>query len=806
MLMHRQFPRRRSVRPLWGVGLVLALVVGAAPVMAWAGDHTAPSGMTIRDDIVSGGGGFTGTATHQAWGAAGQTAIGYSLAPSSALINHGWPTLDTVQPRAITITPSTTGPTNADTVTFTVTFDEEVFNFDADNDLVFTETGDVAHTGVTITGDRVTFTVDVTGVTGDGTLAIAVSTTSDVQDAGGNLVASSVTSDDVTLDNTGPEATTLVRTTPSPTNGSSCSFRVDFDEEVMGLNNAADLDVTATGTAAFTNVAFTPFGALSYYIQFTGLSGAGTLTVAISTTSDVTDLYGNTVRASASANVLVDRVAPTVTVNTLTTNDTTPTVTGTVNDGAGTGIQSLTVTVNGVQYTATVTGTNWSAEVTNALAQGTYNVQARATDLLNNIGNDATTNELVIDFSVPAATVNSLRTSDTTPTLTGTATAPVGYTITQVTVTVNGQGYAANISALPTWTANVTNALAEGVYNVQVQARDNIGRVGTDGTLNELTIDLTGPVATITLADANPSLANTVEFDVSFNEPIQAGSFNAADVTVTGTLAGIAVTPVTVSGSGQTYTVAVSVTDGDADGTLGIQIGTGVTDPYGNATAGAVSELYTISNWYGFTQVPSDARVYVGEPVSFSVQADYGSSTPTYQWKHDNLEGKAVIDVGTNSPTYDIVAATPADAGQYWCVVTYGGVEYASASAMLDVVGHLSITQHPEGGTKAVGDSHTFTVATEGGIEPLDYVWYKGEVAITGATESSYSITSLTVSDSNSYYVVVSDSGTDVQASTTATLEVSGSSLPAVSGAAALAALAGLFAAGGLTALRRRRS
>ena len=96
-MTHRQFPRRSSARPQHWCAVMLILLLGAAPMAAWAGDRAALSGHTVRDDILSGGGAATGTATHLLWGAVGQAAVGQSFAPSGA-INHGWPTLDKVPP------------------------------------------------------------------------------------------------------------------------------------------------------------------------------------------------------------------------------------------------------------------------------------------------------------------------------------------------------------------------------------------------------------------------------------------------------------------------------------------------------------------------------------------------------------------------------------------------------------------------------------------------------------------------------------------------------------------------------------
>ena len=59
-----------------------------------------------------------------------------------------------------------------------------------------------------------------------------------------------------------------------------------------------------------------------------------------------------------------------------------------------------------------------------ALADGTYNVQATATDNAGNVGTDTTTNELIVDTVNPAVTVTKLFTNNNKPTLTGTVVDP----------------------------------------------------------------------------------------------------------------------------------------------------------------------------------------------------------------------------------------------------------------------------------------------------------------------------------------------------------------------------------------------
>jgi hypothetical protein len=102
-------------------------------------------------------------------------------------------------------------------------------------------------------------------------------------------------------------------------------------------------------------------------------------------------------------------------------------------------------------------------------------------------------------------------------------------------------------------------------------------------------IDADAPTASITLDDPTPTGADVVHFSVDFSENVKT-SFDASDVTLTGTLSG---TPV-VSGTNPNYRVAVTLSDPDDDGTVGINVGTAVTEKAGKPYVGGSSLLYTI--------------------------------------------------------------------------------------------------------------------------------------------------------------------------------------------------------------------
>jgi len=105
--------------------------------------------------------------------------------------------------------------------------------------------------------------------------------------------------------------------------------------------------------------------------------------------------------------------------------------------------------------------------------------------------------------------------------------------------------------------------------------------------------------------------------------------------------------------------------------------------------------------------------------------------------------------------TFQVTATNSAGVGSpYITATTYTPIAVVSPL----------ITTQPTSQTINSGSSTTFSV-TVTGTSPT-YQWYYNGTAITGATSSSYSITSATSSNAGSYYVVVSNSAGSVQSST----------------------------------------
>jgi len=117
-----------------------------------------------------------------------------------------------------------------------------------------------------------------------------------------------------------------------------------------------------------------------------------------------TDAAGNVGTDDTNNELAIDTMPPSVSVDPLTTIDTTPPLSGEVEVGA-----SVEVTVGGATYPATNHGDGtWTLAdnvITPGLIGGTYNVTATATDSVGNVGVDDTTGELFIDLDTTPPTI-----------------------------------------------------------------------------------------------------------------------------------------------------------------------------------------------------------------------------------------------------------------------------------------------------------------------------------------------------------------------------------------------------------------
>ncbi|MDO1747192.1 Ig-like domain-containing protein, partial [Escherichia coli] len=128
-------------------------------------------------------------------------------------------------------------------------------------------------------------------------------------------------------------------------------------------------------------------------------------------TATATDPAGNT-SLPGTGTVSADITAPVVALDDVLTNDSTPALTGTVNDPTAT----VVVNVDGVDYPAVNNGDGTWTLADNTLptlADGPHTITVTATDAAGNVGND--TAVVTIDTSLPVVSLDDLTTNDTTP-------------------------------------------------------------------------------------------------------------------------------------------------------------------------------------------------------------------------------------------------------------------------------------------------------------------------------------------------------------------------------------------------------
>ncbi|MBU0366878.1 Ig-like domain-containing protein, partial [Acinetobacter baumannii] len=246
-------------------------------------------------------------------------------------------------------------------------------------------------------------------------------------------------------------------------------------------------------------------------------------------TATATDPAGNT-SLPGTGTVSADITAPVVALDDVLTNDSTPALTGTVNDPTAT----VVVNVDGVDYPAVNNGDGTWTLADNTLpvlADGPHTVSVTATDAAGNVGND--TAVVTIDTSLPVVSLDDLTTNDTTPALTGAIDDPTAT----VVVNVDGIDYPATNNGDGTWTLadNTLPALIDGPHTVAVTATDPAGNTATDTatlTIDTVPADLIGAITIPEDLNGDGILnADELGTDGSFNAQVALGP-DALDGTV----------------------------------------------------------------------------------------------------------------------------------------------------------------------------------------------------------------------------------------------------------------------------------
>ncbi|EMF5640683.1 Ig-like domain-containing protein, partial [Acinetobacter baumannii] len=587
--------------------------------------------------------------------------------------------------------PADTTPPSTDGVTFSVdpvTSDNVINASEASGNVTITGVlknipADAANTAVTVVINGVTYNATVDKAAGTWTVSVP----------GSGLVADA----DKTID-------AKVTFTDAAGNSSSVNdtqtYTLDTtapNAPVIDLVNGTD-PITGTAEPGSTVTVTYPDGSTKTVVA--GSDGTWTvpnpgLNDGDEVTAVATDPAGNT---SGPATAVVDAVAPTVALDDVLTNDSTPALTGTVNDPTAT----VVVNVDGVDYPAVNNGDGTWTLADNTLptlADGPHTITVTATDAAGNVGTDtgvvtvdtAAPNTAGVTFTIDSVTAdNVINASEAAGNVTITGVlknVPSDAAATAVTIVINGVTYTATVdSAAGTWTVSVPGSGLVADTDKTIDAKVTF----TDAAGNSSTVNDT---QTYTLDTAAPS-APVID-PVNGTDPITGTAEPGSTVTVTYPNGD---TATVVAGPDGSWSVPnPGLNDGD-------EVEAIATDPAGNPSLPGTAIVDAVgpnTDGVNFTvdSVTADNVINASEAS--------GNVTVTGVLKNVPADAaNTVVTVVINGQTY--TATVDSTAGT-WTVSVPGSGLTADADKTIDA--KVTFTD-AAGNSSSVNDTHTYIVDT----------------------------------------------------------------------------------------------
>lgn len=478
-----------------------------------------------------------------------------------------------------------------------------------------------------------------------------------------------------------PSVASATRASANPTNAASVDFALTFSENVTGVD-ISDFALTASGLTG-ANVSAVNGADDTYTVSVTTGSGDGTLRLDVIDDDSIISATDSTPLGGAGAGnggftlgetYAIDKTPPAVSVDFLTTNDTAPPLSGTVDDSAA----AISVTVNGQTHPATNQGGGtWTLadDTLSPLADGTYDVMAEASDAAGNIGSDMSADELTIDATAPAVDISAPSASITT-------TGPVTYTVTYTgadavtlsngDVTLNSTGDATGIATVSgsdnvTRTVTINNISGNGALDISLAANtasDNASNSApAAGPSEAFQVDNTAIAVHISPPSATIANTGPVSFIVTY-ENVTSVSLTSGSIALNSTgnaNANVAVGPAVKAEQTLQYLVTLSSITGS--GALGISIAAGTaTDDLSNSVpAAGPSATFDVDNTHPSVDsivlsttkgLTASFDVAFTEPVSGVDLGDYVLTTT------GAVSGASLINVTGTGAMYTLTVDT----------------------------------------------------------------------------------------------------------------------------------------------------
>lgn len=364
-----------------------------------------------------------------------------------------------------------------------------------------------------------------------------------------------------------------------------------------------------------------------------------------------------------------------------------------------------------------------------------------------------------------------------TPPVTTLSTSPIlsgSVRLTPVQIVINAHPQSATLNPGTNVTFTVT-AAAPGGDTLSYQWRKNgtsISGATTDSyALTSLTEAAQGTydvvittaysrvVSNPAVLDVNDPVTNVIIARTPNTSPVAAGTsvtFSLSSLQGSGTLSyqWFKNSEPIAEATAASYTIA-SVTTAD-NGNYSLRVSSSLT-PSGTFSASVPLSVVTPVTDVVATRTPSTQKISIGGAVTFSVTAGGGSLT--YQWRKNGAD-----ITGATQATYYLNFVGSDSAATYTVLVRNAaspdGVESNPVPLEVDTaVSGVVASRTPADAGVPAGTSVTFAVSSLG-AGPLSYQWRKNGIDIPGATQASYQIGAVSVADTATYTVLVSNAST----------------------------------------------
>lgn len=553
-----------------------------------------------------------------------------------------------------------TSPTNANSLVFRITFNEDVTNIDVNDFDVAGTTANV--TAVTTVTANTVFDLTVSG--GDlaglnNTVTINLDVTGggqqDITDTAGNAMPNPAPNPTASyvVDNTAPTVTiTQAVGQTDPTSTLPITFLATFNEAI-NASTFINTDITNGGTApGVKTVTITQLTPTTFNVAVNGLTGSGTVTITIgagtfqdaagnnntvaSTNTDNSVQYNaNTAPNAPSAINQYRTDATTVIAQGGFTNQTQVVFKATATDPQANQYQlQVEVQPNASAFTNTATctspltnsGTETSTGSCGALIDGiSYKWQYRLLDSLGATTAWTSFGGSDPDFTVDATAPNTTITANP-PLLTNSASAsfsfigsdPGGSGVASLQCQIDGSGYSTCTSP------RNYSGLGDGSHTFEVRAVDVAGNTDATPASYTWTVDTTAPAAPVVTAPANGSVTNNPT-------PLVSGTAEP-NSTVTVIIDGSPVGTTTADGSGNWSYPSAALSDGSHT------VRARATDAAGNTGPDSNTNTFTVDTTAPDTNItanPTNPTNSASASFSFTGSDTGGSGIASFQCQID---------------------------------------------------------------------------------------------------------------------------------------------------------------------------